>query len=243
MVSLHDASRRLRIPVEVLWTWIADGTLAAHVKPGRGFGMEYFLDTDQLRMAREVRDSQNPHEPRRPSEEDMEKFPQADNIIPFDFGDAHVEQRQPETVIVETDTYRRSSALIAMENLRNDTLAALQRQAQRENALLEMVDAVDMVLTTTLKAMARAQDVNQARLAAELESVRSRLADRVREREQEDAALEEEMARTKAELLVALKDVNPNLDFDSPDSIAKPRQGASHAAESIEHDSVGRRDA
>jgi hypothetical protein len=100
-----------------------------------------------------------------------------------------------------------------------------------------------MVLTTTLKAMARAQDINQARLAAELESVRARLGDKVREREEEDAALQDEMARTKAELFVALKEVNPNLDFDSPDSLATPRHDAKPAADSMEHDGAGRRDA
>lgn len=239
MDSLHDAARRLSIPVELLWTWIADGVLAAHVKPGRGSGMEYFLDASQMKSAREVRDRQINGNGRVIEEQLEERPAEPDNVIAVDFGDgAGTEVQQPSAAFIKADDFTRSSALMVMENLRKDTLAAVQHQAAREDAMLELVDAVDMVLTTTLKAMARAQDLSQARLAAELETVRARLNAEIRAQVAEDLALNRELERTKSELHIALKDVDLTGDSGGVTSVGRGAAQTSRTAEKapVAHD-------
>jgi hypothetical protein len=232
-VSLHDASRRLQVPVEVLWRWIAEGTLEADVQPGRGFGMEYSLNSDQLKRARELRDlevakAREEVGEQMTAEEAAPEYKRADNIIAFDFGENRMEKRQQDSWLVRKERDR-NSVMIAMENLRNDTLAAVQRQGEREAAMLGMVGAVDLILTTTLKAMARAQDFNQAQLTAELETLRSRLADHVQSQEQEELALRDELARAKEDLTAALKTMNPDLDLAGMDPSGQPQITAAEA--------------
>ncbi|HEV3312110.1 MAG TPA: hypothetical protein VG815_16490 [Chloroflexota bacterium] len=248
MITLQDASRRLRMPVEVLWKWIADGTLEADIQRGRGFGMEYLLNTDQVKSARELRDQRlvkgeggwaepapkpgaarvtsgdfdkstgvtdtgDSHAAKVPSGQGVPvRYPDANNVIAFAFGDARSRDQAPATVVIEPEPPARSSALIAMENLRADAMAAVRRQTEREAALVGMVSAVEMVVATTVRALERAQDLNEARVTAELETLRARLAHHVRGQEQDELAFRDELARARTELATALKAIDPGVD-------------------------------
>jgi hypothetical protein len=62
--------------------------------------------------------------------------------------------------------------------------------------------------------MTRAQDVLQARMAAEVESVRARLAAHLHRSCREDAELRKELERTNAELLDALREADPYVGLE-----------------------------
>lgn len=241
MLTLHQVSRRLEIPVDVLWRWVAEGKLQAKLRPGHGFGMEYYFNSDQLGRAQELKAEEPEHlaTPRpnfRPVGEDTTMAQDAvasptnghettledssDQQAVVEVSEESSEVSQSETALVaepewllDDERPHRTRALVAMEGLRHDTLTAVRRQVDHDTAMREMIGALDLVITTTLKALARAQDLSQARLASSLDALRSQLSDQVREREAQEAAMQKELSRTHGELSSMLKAMNPSAEL------------------------------
>jgi hypothetical protein len=202
MVSLQDASRRLQVPVDTLWKWITDGKLAAEIRPGRGLGMEYYLDPGEMKRARDLRDEQ--------AESASLDSPDLDapaNVISLDFADLS-------GILTDTESKARNmtdrnEAIAAMENLRAEALGAIERQVGRETAISELAAAVENLMNSMLEAMDRAQDANHSRLASDLESMRLRLVRQIQDRERDDLRLRDELAASKHQLAAALESFDP----------------------------------
>src|SRR5581483_4230042 len=188
MVSLQDASRRLQVPVDTLWRWITEGRLAAEVRPGRGLGMEYYLDPGEMKRAQGLREREiGP--PLEDFEEPSESAPS--NVISLDFSD--LGSPEPPPARPATTAIPRRDSVVALENLRAEALGAVERQTGREAAIGELVAAVEALMNTMLEAMDRAQDLNEGHLTAELEALRVRLSRQIQDREREDLRLRDEL--------------------------------------------------
>jgi len=212
MVSLQDASRRLQVPVDALWKWITDGRLAAEVRPGRGMGMEYYLDPGELKRARELRDKEF-----RMGDTVVDggyaEGTAPDNVISFGFSELSAQNDRTGGGRMGPQTPARGEAIIALENLRSEALSAIERQLGREAAITELAAAVEALMNSMLEAMDRAQDLNQGRLATELEALRMRLSRQIQDRERDDLRLRDELAATKRDMASALETVKPRIEL------------------------------
>jgi hypothetical protein len=206
MVSLQDAARRLQVPVDTVWKWITDGKLAAEVRPGRGLGMEYYLDPGEMKRAFDLRGVG--YSPIDDSLEGETGSEAPNNVISLEFSDLS-ELAQP----TAREPRRPSDATGVIENLRSEAISAIDRQVGREAAIGELTNAVETIMNTMLEAIDRAQDNNEGRLVAELESLRVRLSRQIQDRERNDLRLRDALVATKTELTSALEALRPPINF------------------------------
>lgn len=204
MVSLQDASRRLQVPVEVLWKWIKEGRLTPDVQTRPGQAVEYYLDSGGLKKARELRDEQVSWEEQATNAQDVMTQP-PDNVITLGFSKASEPTSEARRGNGAEKPPYRGDAVIALENLRAEALAAIERQHGRETAILELAAAVETIMNTMLEAMDQAQRIHEGKVAADLETIRVRLARQMQDRERDDLRLRDQLAETKTALSSALR--------------------------------------